>query len=87
MEQIFKNKLSEEQTSFLKDAIKNSIRVEHTKEIKPTFKCRLCGCTEYEGVYGNTSMITLGGRQYPSVYQCSDCSVIFKDPIKFTKVN
>ncbi len=48
------------------------------------FKCRICGCTEYTGVYGNSSMVALGGRMYPVAYQCSGCSVVFKDLEKFS---
>lgn len=57
------------------------------KEIKQNmlFKCRLCGNTKYKGVYGDSSLIPLGGTQYPISYQCSNCSIMFKDPEKFTK--
>ncbi len=53
-----------------------------TEEIN--FKCRICGCTKYKGVYGDSIMVPLGGRMYPMAYQCAGCSVVFKDLEKFS---
>lgn len=71
----------------IKDIIKKSVKTYNkveTKQENLPFRCRLCGHTKYEGIYGDSSMIPLGGRQYPIAYQCSGCSVIFKDFIKFS---
>lgn len=54
------------------------------KEIK--FKCRICGCTEYDAVFGDTSFAVLGGKIHPTAYQCKYCSVMFKDPEKFSDI-
>ena len=93
MIQIFQDMSLEEQDNFYRDfgLIKKKInepifiKIDKEKSQKSLFKCRICGHTEYEGVYGDSSITSLGGRQYPSAYQCSNCSVIFKDPEKFTK--
>lgn len=75
----------------MKDEIKISVSKKEIKELqkevqnKEIFKCRLCGYPKYESVYGDSSIIPLGGRRYPIAYQCSGCSVIFKDFVKFTK--
>lgn len=72
----------------MKDAIKKSVKTYNkveTKQENPPFRCRLCGHTKYEGVYGDSSLVPLDGTQYPIAYQCSGCSVIFKDFVKFTK--
>jgi len=57
---------------------------ESKRKERTLFKCRICGCTEYEGVFGDSSFVPMGGRMYPSAYQCSGCSVVFKDIEKFT---
>ncbi len=51
---------------------------------RPLFVCRICGCTKYEGVYGDSSLVPLGGRMYPMAYQCKGCSVVFKNFEKFS---
>lgn len=67
----------------LKTLIKEA-KVKPTIKEKSHFKCRICGNTEYQGVYGNTSLVPLGGTAYPIAYQCCGCSVIFRDILKFS---
>lgn len=43
------------------------------KELDKEFKCRVCGHSEYE--------LSL----YVGAYVCLGCSVLFKDPAKFTQ--
>lgn len=62
----------------------NSIELSPKKIEKPQFKCRICGSTEYEGVYGNRSLLPLGRKMYPITYQCSGCTVVFTDISKFS---
>jgi len=91
--QIFQDMTLEEQDDFYKDfeLIKKKInepiviKMDKEKSQKPLFKCRICGYPKYEGVYGDSIMILFGGKLCPLAYQCSNCSVIFKDPEKFTK--
>ena len=70
--------------NILKYRKKDTYSKNKEKKYHPPFKCRLCGHTKYEGVYGDSIMIPLGGRRYPIAYRCSGCSVVFKDFVKFS---
>lgn len=72
-------------TGKLKEAIEKAGQNTESKEKERlSFKCRICGCTEYQAIFGDSSFVPMGGRIYPFAYQCSRCSVVFKDPEKFT---
>lgn len=58
--------------------------VEKGKE-KLLFKCRLCGCSDYKGVYGSYNITSISEKLYPFAFQCLGCSAIFGNPLKFTK--
>ena len=51
---------------------------------RPSFKCRICGCTKYEAIFSDSSFVPMGGSMSAFAYQCSGCSVVFKDIEKFT---
>ncbi len=75
-----------EESKFIKKKTNKPIIIKIEKDKKEhKFKCRICGHTKYEGVYGDSIMTPIGGGQYLLAYQCSNCSVIFKYPKKFTK--
>lgn len=61
-----------------------NIKTETKKETKIQFKCRICGCSEYKGLYGDSIMVPIGRTCYPFAYQCCGCSVIFADYEKFS---
>ncbi len=46
------------------------------------YKCPLCGSTAYDFVYVRRSD---GSILQTQAYHCGGCSVMFKDPDKFTK--
>ena len=47
-----------------------------------TFRCPLCGSTAYDYVYVMRSDKSIVQTQ---AYECGGCSVVFKDPKKFTE--
>ncbi len=47
-----------------------------------TFKCPLCGSTAYDYVFVRRRD---GSILQTQAYQCGGCSVMFKDPKKFTE--
>lgn len=50
---------------------------------KENFICSICGSVRYDACY-NFSASTIGANVGPSYYECRGCSVMFKDPDKFT---
>jgi len=87
MNKLYQDMSEEEKIELWKRKIKISVSKGQEKESKIQdfiFKCRLCGHTKYEGVYNDSSLVSLGGRKYPIAYRCSGCSVIFKDFVKFS---
>lgn len=49
------------------------------------FKCPICGSNAYDTVY-DTSNAVFGSASVALYYECSQCSVLFTDPKKFTDV-
>ena len=87
MNKLYQDMSEEEKIELWKREIKMAVKTPTKKEIKqdePKFKCRLCGHTEYKGVYVSSGFDTIGGTRYPTSYQCKCCSVMFKDFVKFS---
>lgn len=49
------------------------------------FECPICGSNAYDTVY-DTSNAVFGSDSIVLYYECSQCSVLFADPKKFTDV-
>ena len=49
------------------------------------FECPICGSNAYDTVY-DTSNAMFGRSSVALYYECSQCSVMFTDPKKFTDV-
>jgi len=87
MNKLYQDMSEEEKVELWKRKIKISVSKGQEKESKIQdfiFKCRICGHSEYEGVYVSSGFDTIGGTRYPKSYQCKGCSVIFKDFVKFS---
>lgn len=56
------------------------------KEKNVDFKCRICGCSEYkENIVNSTRVLGSPGKYLERLYcYCENCSVIFRDPEKFS---
>lgn len=48
-----------------------------------SFKCRVCGGTEYDRISMNSAFKSCSGT-VPQYYQCRECSVLFKDKDLFS---
>lgn len=51
--------------------------------MKENFICPICGNEHYDVCYSFNASI-MGAKVSPSYYECRGCSVMFKDPDKFT---
>ena len=52
---------------------------------KPKFECPICGCNKYNPIIKSNNIYGPGGRSWIDHCICEGCSVVFKDPEKFTK--
>ncbi len=49
------------------------------------FKCRICGCKEYDEITKRNDALGPGFRSWVEYFVCRGCSIIFNDVKKFTK--
>ncbi len=49
------------------------------------FTCRVCGSDDYKEEYYSNGTFGPAGKNWRAFCICSGCSVIFKDPEKFSK--
>ncbi len=56
-----------------------------TEEGRKDFKCRICGCNEYQEVLKNNGIIGPGGYSWVAYRICKGCSVLFLNPEKFSQ--
>ena len=74
------------ESSYPECAVGYTVRVSSNDHFRPvpvhSFRCPLCGSTAYDHVFvrwrGNSILQT-------QAYQCGGCSVMFKDPKRFTE--
>ncbi len=73
----------------LQEEVKAAVRHPATPPSEPPeplqFECMICGSDKYDGVYVRSGFETIGGTIYPTAYKCKDCSVMFGDPVLFSK--
>lgn len=60
-------------------------KAEEQNKEPSNFICRICGSREFKEKYENNGIIGPGSRSWIVYYICAGCSVIFKDPKKFSK--
>ena len=50
------------------------------------FQCRICNNSKFKSVFiTSSSRMYFYGKQNPDAFECTNCSIVFKDPIKFSK--
>lgn len=54
--------------------------------VRPPFECRICGSKSFSDIKDQWNAITGPESSIPTIaHCCNGCSVVFKDPAKFSK--
>ena len=69
------------------DALRKKREGGGEKEKPVLFKCPMPGCgnTKYIPIPGTNGVKGPNGRSWVIAYKCDGCSVLFADPVKFSK--
>lgn len=66
--------------------VNGEIPLDYTILTENVFQCRVCNHTEFKPVFITLSSKSyFYGKQSPDAFECTNCSTVFKDPIKFSK--
>jgi len=62
------------------------VELQESKHQHSKFMCS-CGCTEAPKKYSDDGDEQFNDNQAPALYSCVVCTVLFMDPVAFTKAN